>query len=83
MVAFIRQDEMYDMRSDRDFPRQCASRASSGPEDLCKHRRVGRLLDGVELNLVDNEANANGGVCGDYPQVKKREKALPNVVNSS
>jgi len=33
-----------------------------GTEDLCKHRRVGSLLDGVDLNLVNNEANVNGGI---------------------
>ena len=35
-----------------------------GTEDLCKHRRVGRLLDGADLCPVDNEASVSAGVLG-------------------
>ncbi len=30
----------------------------SGTENLCEHRRVGRLLEGVELNLVNIEGKS-------------------------
>jgi len=33
----------------------------SSAVDLCQHRQVGRFLEGVDLDLVNNEVNVNGG----------------------
>ncbi|HEX7394789.1 MAG TPA: hypothetical protein VF313_07675, partial [Anaerolineaceae bacterium] len=45
-----------------------------GAEDLFEHRRIGRLLDGVDLNLVNNEADVNGGIFDvDDDQVTRME----------
>ena len=45
-----------------------------GAIDLFKHRRVGRLFDGVDLNLVNNEADVNGGIFDvDDDQVTRME----------
>ncbi len=45
-----------------------------GTEDLCKHRRIGRGLAGVDLNLVNTEGNVNGSIFDvDHDQVTGME----------